>query len=706
MIRKLFGRVVLGALCLGLLLGICLPAAAEESPVARAGIQLSEEEQAFVDAHGPFRVGFVQDRIPVSFSDENGELAGVSRYLFDRLAQLSGLTFEYVPLPAGSITYDFLMDQKLDLVTSVEYNKENLNARGIVISQPYLSSRKVVVARQDLEFDTSKHLKVAVSTGSQTLRKVLGRLFPNFELEDYASITDCFDALLRGEADLLIQNQFVVEYWMAKPAYEKLKVIPVMGLEDELCFSAVFSFDGGDGPTEDDGRLLVGILNRAIDLITEDESGSYIIQAVMKNQYNYTLGDFLSRYRYAVGIFIVSVIIIVVLATILMRLRLRTLADQADAKAKGQFISAMSHEIRTPLNGLIGLNYLIAQRLDDRAQLERYLQQSTSTARYLLRLVSEMLDMSSMQKGALKLSPAPMDLALSVSTVEALAGRSMSDRGLEFHADVELPYPHILGDAVRVQQVLLNLLDNARKFTSAGGKVSLTAQQTLQEDGSIRTRFAVEDNGVGMSEEFQKQVFDTFAQERETVSQGNQGMGLGLPVSHSLAQLMGGDITFTSKKGEGSTFYFTFTAQPAKLPKEQHTLPTPAQPEKGRPHVLVVEDNDLNREIMQELLEEEGFPVTLAEDGQEAVELFRNSPPNTYEVILMDLLMPRMDGYEATAAIRALGREDGKKVRIIACTANSSGQERSKVLASGLDDFISKPVDRDLLLEKLALRNE
>ena len=196
-----------------------------------------------------YKVGYVQDRKPVSFINESGELGGITRYILDRISELSGVEFEYVALPTGSVTYDYLLNEGFDLVTSVEYNEENKQARGILISDPYLSSQKVIVAREGVEFSYNADLKVAVSTGSQTLKKVLTRIFPNFELVDYDSVEACLDAMKRGEADLLIQNQYVAEYWLYRPSYENLKVIPIMGLEDKLCFSAVVPLEySGDSP--------------------------------------------------------------------------------------------------------------------------------------------------------------------------------------------------------------------------------------------------------------------------------------------------------------------------------------------------------------------------------------------------------------------------------------------------------------------------
>lgn len=663
-------------------------------------LSLTEEERAYIDSCGTLKVGYVQDRIPVSFMGEDGELAGISRYIFDRLQRLTGLAFEYAALPTGDVTYDYLQNEGFDLVTSVEYNQENKNARGILISDPYLSSRKVVVVRDDLDFSYTADLKVAISTGSQTIRKVLGAAYPNFELVDYSSITDCFQAVRSGEADMLIQNQYVAEYWFSKPAYEELRVIPVLGMDDELCFSAVVAFGGGEGTPEEEGRLLIGILDKAIAQMTEDEIGSYTIQAIMENQYSFTVGDFLYHYRYAAVVLGMSALVILALAALLLRQRVRSAEDRADAKVKGEFLSTMSHEFRTPLNGLVGLNYLMGRDLNDPKRISNYLRQSTATARYLLGLVNDILDMSQIQDGKMALAREPVDLELLTDTVVSVVRGAMEEKGVRFDTQISLPYPCVLGDEVRVQQVLLNLLDNARKFTPAGGKVVLRVEQSVMTSGAVLTRAEVSDTGRGMSEEFQKQVFHSFARELDTVSKGNQGTGLGLPISLNLARLMGGDLSFTSVKDKGSDFVFTFPAQAAEKPREE-AEPIPSAPA-DKLRVLVAEDNELNGEIMLDLLEGAGFRAELAKNGREALEMFQRAPEWTYGMILMDLLMPEMDGFQAAAAIRALDRPDAASVRIVACTANSSDEDRDRASASGMDGFLTKPVDIEKLMEALS----
>ncbi len=713
--RQITLWLVLGMILLG---GIPVRAAENQADFRR---ELTEEERAYLDGCGPLKVGFVGDQIPVSFADSQGNLAGITRYILDRIAQISGLTFEYVALPAGDVTYTYLLEGDFDLVTSVEYNRENQTARGILISDPYLISRKVMVTRDDFSASLDDPLTVAICTGSQTIKKVLTGRYPNFRMVDYDSIEAGLDAVSRGEADLMIHNQYVAEYWLYKPVYEGLKVIPVLDMEDMLCFSAVVPFDS-QGQAVDTGEgMLIQILDKAIARLTEDEVSACTIQGVMENQYVYDMGDVLYRYRYAFTVLAVSAVCIVTLLLLLSRQHMRSMEARADARAKRQFLSTMSHELRTPLNGLIGLNYLMSRKLGDKEQLADYLQQSTATARYLLSLVNDILDMSGLQDEAVRLVQEPVDVNFLLSTVESIARIGMEEKKLDFSADTQILCPVILGDESRIQQVILNLLDNARKFTPEGGRVELRVRQSQDGEGMIWTRVEISDTGRGISEEFSAQIFGSFNRGQDTVSKGNQGAGLGLPISRRLAQLMGGELTFTSKKGEGSEFVFTFPApravqsapergDEARDGRETDREPVKDLPEESglgetevirkRPRILVAEDNELNGEIMLGLLESSGFEADLARDGEAALELFARSKPGFYGVILMDILMPKRNGFETAAAIRALQRPDAGTVRIVACSANSDREDRETAMRSGMDGFLSKPINLEKLLKE------
>lgn len=663
----------------------------------------TEEEQAYIAQEKTLKVGYVRDRRPVSFHDDNGELAGISRPIFDRIAAISGLRFSYVELPAGDVTYEYLLNEGFDLVTGVEYNRENQKARGILISDPYLSSRKVIVAKEGLNFDSDAHLTVAISTGSQTIRKVISGQYPNFQFADYPTMEDCLDAINSGEADLLIQNQYVAEYWLYKPIYNDLLIIPVMEMSDQLCFSAVTPLEKEVSPARHEKELLISIINKSIAQIPDSEISAYVVTCTLENMYEYTVGDFMYQHRYSLILLGIALLMICSLVFVALRARIRSINARADAKAKGDFLSAMSHEIRTPLNGLISLNYLMSQHVGDKDKISAYLQQSSNVAQYLLSLLNNILDMSKLQDKELELEQKPVDLELLLATVESVEKRGMENKLLEFHVETQLPYPDILGDAVRIQQVLLNLLDNARKYTNIGDSVTLTASQIEDSHGSILTKIQVIDTGRGMSEEFQKKIFKPFTQERHTVSQGNAGTGLGLSICALLAERMGGSLTVESKPDEGSCFTFIFVARPtAYLPEgdDPEEAAATANVHAG-PRILIAEDNELNGEILVELLEGEGFRVLHVEDGRKAVAAFEQSEPGDFGVILMDLLMPVMNGFEATEAIRALDRPDAKTVKIYACTANTFQEDRDRAFKSGMDDFIAKPINVSELIKML-----
>lgn len=664
----------------------------------------TQEELEYVAGMDPLKVGYVPGRIPISFRNgDTGELDGVSRKIFDRIAEISGLKFEYVELPYGSVTYQYLWDQGYDLVTSVEYNEANLHASGILMSQPYLISRKVIVGRSDLRFSRNDNLKIAVAMGSQTLKGVLKEHYPSFDILDYDTIEDCFEAVRKQEADLLIQNQYVAEYLLSKPIYEKLQVIPVEGFDDELCFSAVTPLGEGNEEQWAESKIVIEIINKAIGQMTDEEVANIMIMATMENRYQYQFSDFLYHYRYSIAFISIVFVILITVICVSIRFYLKTTRTRAETKAREHFLSTMSHEIRTPLNGLIGLNYLMMQNLEHQEKMAVYLQQSSSTAKYLLSLVNDILDMSSLHENGISLESKPLSLQFLISTLEALVRSRMEEKGIVFQVDAEISYPGLLGDEDRIEQVLLNILDNAYKFTPRGGRVDMKVSQDKSEDGKVLTSVTVTDTGCGMSESFQKKIFDTFTQERSTVSKGTEGTGLGMSISYRLSKLMGGDLTVKSALGTGSTFVFSFPANVIAEPVAG--APVYGSGEEMNPqrpkHILIAEDNELNAEILSELLMEEGYLVSVAENGFRAVELFEVSEIGGIDIILMDILMPVMNGYEATRAIRESHRPDARRVKIFACTANSYKEDRDKAFESGMDDFITKPVDVERLLNKL-----
>ncbi len=443
-----------------------------------------------------------------------------------------------------------------------------------------------------------------------------------------------------------------------------------------------------------------------------DDIDWYFMMAVDNEEFAERSNAFAS-----LSIFVLVVVMLVAVVAIMALTVSHYRATQAvdRARSQGEFLSNMSHEIRTPLNGLIGLNHLMTTHIDDpqsRDQVKDWLSKSHSTANYLLSLVNDILDMSKLQAGKVDLVDAPLYIEVLVDAVASMQRDNIEGRGIEFIVERSISTPCVLGDATRIKQVLMNILGNAAKFTPEGGTIAFSVSQGEVVDGRVVTTFVCRDTGVGMSSEFAATIFDVFSQERHRSTESIKGTGLGMAISKSLVDAMGGTITVESELGKGSTFTvklpsWVTEAKPAYL--EQRTDEVAGQAESlaqnlhsGRPvKVLVAEDNELNAEILMEILGEEGFDVVRAENGQEAVELFERSTPGEFDVILMDMQMPILDGCSASKVIRDLERPDARRVIIFACTANTFKEDRDRAYDSGMDGFLAKPVEVKVLLEKL-----
>ena len=411
----------------------------------------------------------------------------------------------------------------------------------------------------------------------------------------------------------------------------------------------------------------------------------------------------------------VSMVTIVSMLLIMMHNQYKTIQATERERSQKEFLSNMSHEIRTPLNGLIGMNYLMMSHIDDegqKAQMEEWLKKSHSTANYLLSLVNDILDLSKLQAGKVSLVGEPLLLPALIDEVSAMQADNIKTRGVDYIVETDIAEPCIEGDATRIKQILMNIIGNAAKFTPEGKYIRLSVRQEKTDDMHVTTIFQCEDTGIGISPEYIGKIFDSFSQERNRNANGVKGTGLGMAISKLLANAMGGDITVESELNVGSTFTVTI---PALIIKEipeylKETDRSGIDAEKssrldkagGKPlKILLAEDVDLNAEILLEILAMEGFETAHAKNGKEALEMFRDSAIGEFDIILMDMQMPVMDGCTASAEIRKLPREDAKSVLIYACTANTFQEDRDMAMKHGMNDFLTKPIDVNILLKKL-----
>ena len=382
------------------------------------------------------------------------------------------------------------------------------------------------------------------------------------------------------------------------------------------------------------------------------------------------------------------------------------LAVQRETKAnlaKREFLFNMSHDIRTPMNAIIGFTALAQTHIDDRGQVEDYLKKISVSSQHLLSLINDVLDMSRIESGKVTLEAKPVHLPELVHELRDIIQAVVSKKDLSLTLDtVGVENEDIIADPLRLEQILINVLANAVKFTPDGGQIGLwIVQKDTAPAGYADFEFHIKDNGIGMSEEFQKHIFEQFARERTSTVSKIQGTGLGMAITKSLVDMMGGRITVKSEQGKGSEFTISLRF-PIGEAKTEQTPPAAKAPAFTGKNLLVVEDNELNLEIASTLLKEAGFEVDTAENGKIAVEKVEAASADRYDLILMDIQMPEMDGYEATRRIRALPDAKKAALPIVAMTANAFEDDRKNALRAGMNGHIAKPLDIQKLFQVLS----
>ena len=382
------------------------------------------------------------------------------------------------------------------------------------------------------------------------------------------------------------------------------------------------------------------------------------------------------------------------------------LAVQRETKAnlaKREFLFNMSHDIRTPMNAIIGFTALAQTHIDDRGQVEDYLKKISVSSQHLLSLINDVLDMSRIESGKVTLEAKPVHLPELVHELRDIIQAVVSEKDLSLTLDtVGVENEDVIADPLRLEQILINVLANAVKFTPDGGQISLwIVQKDTAPAGDADFEFHIKDNGIGMSEEFQKHIFEQFARERTSTVSKIQGTGLGMAITKSLVDMMGGGITVKSEQGKGSEFTISLRF-PIGEAKTGQTPPAAKASAFTGKKLLVVEDNELNLEIASTLLKEAGFEVDTAENGKIAVEKVEAASADRYDLILMDIQMPEMDGYEATRRIRALPDAKKAALPIVAMTANAFEDDRKNALHAGMNGHIAKPLDIQKLFQVLS----
>ncbi|QQQ93345.1 ATP-binding protein [Blautia pseudococcoides] len=648
-------------------------------------ITFTDQELSYIKERGTLKVAVLRDRYPLFYMQEDGTKGMVPQCLA-LVAERTGISFEYVLADTYQEMLDMALAGEADLVGSFMDNDASAKSLGLIRVSEYARLDSVILRD-----------KRRSSTGPQVMAVPKGRTVKPLSDEDtaiyYSGYQECINAInSNDDVDYTIMPAAFVDDYYSKDYYANILLIADTGAQVKFSLAL---------PQRTDA-VLYSILSKAVNNISADETVELIANNTMIPRNNaITLKSLIYTnpvmfLTICIGFILLIFMIIFLISRYKMRtkmIRLELNKAVETSKTKSEFLSRMSHEIRTPMNAIIGLTNLIRMSGGTTPEVDQNLGKIHSSANFLLSLLNDVLDMSKIDSNKMKIERVPLDLEKMVLQTESMLGAQAKEKGISLEVSCLTESPHVKGDRMRLQQVLTNLLSNACKFTDKGGSVWMRIEERERSIESVTLRFSVKDNGIGIQPEDMERIFYSFEQAKNSNLRAS-GTGLGLAISSHLVSLMGGELKVDSKPGIGSEFYFTIKLPVCTEPIADENDAVEIEEEKLRGlHVLLAEDNDLNAEIAVSLMEIKGITVDRAIDGQKAVELFKESPPSTYNVILMDINMPIKNGLAATMEIRALARPDAATVPILAMTANTFQEDQESAAKAGMTGFLPKPFD-------------
>lgn len=657
---------------------------------------LNKEEKQWLDAHeNTICVGYLKDNLPFC-GEENGKLTGILGTVLDTVQEKYKITIKAVPCSTGEQMNEALQSGEIDIAGPIIQDLYTQEQFQVILTDEIFDITPVVIYKGN-EYRSSLSTIAATDTSLYS-ELMVSFLFPDAEIKQYDTQEECLEAVANGKAGATVIPSSKINLLNESPMTKSLSFAE-MAKRQEL---ALF--------TTRENRRAATIINKAIEQSSNVLNGVVLAQNSVSEK-KMTLQDVFAEYGgLAVGVSFVIIFVLLLLVyslSVSRKKQMEALKEAQDANAaniaKTTFLNHMSHDIRTPMNAIVGFTDIAMKRKPDK-EVENCLKKIRQSSEYLMTLINDVLDISRIESGKMEYKPVPADLRDIINTVLSIAKGYMENRDLNLHVSrEELITPYVMADELRIREVLLNIISNAVKFTKDGGTISFVAENCPGNDEHrVIVRYRISDTGIGMGEEFQSRIFDEFTQENDGARTSYKGTGLGMAIAKKYVDLMGGKIEVSSRQGVGSTFTVEIplriaeqilTEKEEKLRKDMdlHGL-----------HVLLAEDNDLNAEIAVSLLEEQGMIVTRAADGKSALLQFCNTAPGTFDLILMDIMMPEMNGYETTKAIRNLSdRPDGKEIPIIAMTANAFAEDVQAALDAGMDDHVAKPMDMDILISAI-----
>ena len=675
---------------------------------------LTGEEKAWLKEHGAIRMGFLtSDRGVSTYDPATGEITGTITDYIQFAADCLGnqeLEFQLVGYDDKEAELNALKSGEIDMIFHFDQSPNLAEEYRLARTNTTWTANMMVVTNKQLFIENQVN-RVAVPQNKISLTRYIAFYYPQWEIVDCDTQEDAIKLVKDGQADCFIT-----------------------GINSEAKYSKNYGFYSVPLPNpanscfavKSGNRSLLSILNKTIKAMPANMLTSSL--AMHKSSARkVTLSEFI-RDNFFMVLLVSSIFVAVILLTILKLLlkarkaeaaarkaandtqelnaKLQIAAENAESanRAKSTFLFNMSHDIRTPMNAIIGYADLASRHLDDPAKLEKYMENIQVCGQNLLMLLNNVLDLARIENDKTEMEYSVSDVDKDFRNCIAMFRNQADSKGQTLTVTTQLPYPYIYADIPHLTEVCTNLVSNAVKYTGAGGTIRCgITQKPGEKEGWCDTVVTVADNGIGMSQEFQKHIFEPFERERTSTVSKVEGSGIGMGIVKKLVGLMGGTVEVESKIGVGSTFTVTIPCRIASEDETQAKRETNPSDQKCLcgTRILLTEDNDLNAEIATELLQEEGCTVDRAKDGVECVDMLEKAANGTYQLILMDIQMPVMNGYDATKKIRRMDDPQKANIPIVAMTANAFSEDKQVALDAGMNDHIAKPINMSVLVPTL-----
>lgn len=675
---------------------------------------LTGEEKAWLKEHGVIRMGFLTGDSGVSTYDPaTGKITGTITDYIQFAADCLGnqeLEFQLVGYDSNEAELDALKSGEIDMIFHFDQNPNLAEEYRVACTNTTWTSNMMAVTNKQ-HFNENQANRVAVPQDKLSLTRYLAVYYPQWEIVDCATQEDAARLVKDGQADCFVTGVSSQENYSKKYDFYS---VPLPN-PARSCFAV----NRGN-------RHLLSILNKTIKAMPINMlTGSLAMYKSFSRKV--TLSEFI-RDNFFMVLLVSSIFVAVILLAILKLLqkarkaeaaarkaandtqelnaKLQIAAENAESanRAKSTFLFNMSHDIRTPMNAIIGYADLASRHSDDPEKLKKYMENIQVCGQNLLMLLNNVLDLARIENDKTEMEYSVSDVEKDFRNCIAMFRNQADSKGQTLTVTTHLLHPYIYADVPHLTEVCTNLVSNAVKYTGAGGTIRCdVAQKPGEKEGWCDTVVTVADNGIGMSQEFQKHIFEPFERERTSTVSKVEGSGIGMGIVKKLVGLMGGTVEVESKIGVGSTFTVTIPCRIASEEETQAKRETNPSDQKCLcgTRILLTEDNDLNAEIATELLQEEGCTVDRAKDGVECVDMLEKAANGTYQLILMDVQMPVMNGYDAARKIRRMDDPQKANIPIVAMTANAFSEDKQVALDAGMNDHIAKPIDMSVLVPTL-----